>query len=126
MTKFLEMITDQLKDVIKRIVCSSSIQLSAVDNLIIELKIKPISDLEEMSNDLSKIQDDMTLLLRDQRIGTSTRLTIERMRYRLATYLEPICCVCGESPARFTNDAYYCERCVIKDEIKTDNIDKSS
>ena len=68
------------------------------------------SSLEELAEDLSQIFDDMDFIIKHGVIGNIERL--KSARYRLATYLEPICCACGESPARWTNDAYYCERCV--------------
>lgn len=70
------------------------------------------SSLEEMANDLFEVVDEITGLLHGCGVGASTRIRLERMRYKLATYLEPICCVCDESPARWTNDAYYCDKCV--------------
>ena len=69
------------------------------------------SSLEEMAVDLIEIQEDISLVLN----STNTPLNkcrLESARYRLATYLEPICCVCGESPARYTNDTWYCTKCV--------------
>lgn len=71
-----------------------------------------ISSLEEMANDLFDVVDEITGLLRECEVGSSTRSRLERMRYNISKYLDPICCACGESPARYTNDAWYCEKCV--------------
>jgi hypothetical protein len=75
------------------------------------------SSLEEFTNDLAEIQDDMTTLISyiGSLGGISARSRLERMRYKLASYLDPICCVCSESPARYINDAWYCVKCVEKD-----------
>ena len=71
------------------------------------------SSLEEMEEDLNQIFDDMDFMIKHVgNIHWRTKEMLESMRYRLATYLEPICCVCAESPARYVNDAWYCGKCV--------------
>ncbi len=74
------------------------------------------SSLEEMAVDLADIQDALTSLIEYGTISLVAKRVLKQARYRLATYLKPICCACGETPARYTKDAYYCERCVIKNE----------
>lgn len=69
------------------------------------------SDLEEFANDLLEIQDRITSILEHPPEGKA-KFLLEEIRYKLATWTIPICCVCGESPARYVNDGWYCERCV--------------
>lgn len=73
------------------------------------------SSLEEFAEDLESIQDEMTSMINHGTISHVEKTILKRLRYKLATYTTPICCLCGESPARYTNDAYYCERCVVKE-----------
>jgi hypothetical protein len=71
------------------------------------------SDLEGMASELGHVFDMLGhILKRDDRILPSTKVTLEKERYVLATYLIPICCVCAGSPARYVNDAWYCEKCM--------------
>ena len=72
------------------------------------------SSLEEFANDLVEIQDYMTGIIKFAKIPIETKALLSHMRYKLASYLDPICCVCGESSARYVNDGWYCERCVKK------------
>jgi len=114
MVRFLEMVNEQLKDTVKRMANSLGQELSAVDNLLIELRIRPSSDLEEMASDLEAIQDSMTDLIDYGTISLVAKRLLKQMRYKLAQYTTPICVSCGESPARYVNDGWYCERCVKK------------
>lgn len=70
------------------------------------------SSLEEFANDLDELLDDIWLLIHSPTMPMSWKNKLERIRYKLAKYTTPICCVCGESPARWTNDAWYCTKCV--------------
>jgi hypothetical protein len=73
------------------------------------------NDLEELENDLEEIREDILILLKNPIFSNSEQL--KNIRYRIGKWLRlKNCCVCGESPARYTNDAWYCERCVIKNE----------
>lgn len=72
------------------------------------------SSLEDMAVDIDESLDDIWLLIHSPTMPVSWKTKLERIRYKLAKYTTPVCCLCGESPARYTNDAYYCERCVKK------------
>jgi len=74
------------------------------------------SDLEEMANDLEELEMDMWLLINSPTKPLGWKTKLEQMRYKIAIYLDPICCVCGRSPARYVNNSWYCERCVITSE----------
>ena len=115
MARFLEMVNEQLKDMVKRTANSLGQELSAVDNLLIELRVRPSSDLEEMAVDLEAIQEAMTDLIDYGTVGLIAKRLLKQMRYKLAQYTTPICVSCGKSPARYVNDRWYCERCVIKE-----------
>ena len=82
------------------------------------------SSLEEMAEDLNQIFDDLSwILANDQekwQCGNAAKNMLKRMRYRLATYLDPVCASCckgsEEGRIRYTNDGWYCERCVMPNE----------
>jgi hypothetical protein len=78
------------------------------------IEILEESNLDEMENDLQEIVDEMTHLIKDGNTVPYMKLKLESMRYRLASYVSPICCVCGESTATWSKngDGWYCERCV--------------
>jgi hypothetical protein len=72
-----------------------------------------VLSLAAMENDLQEIVDEMTHLIKDGNTVPYMKLKLESMRYRLASYVSPICCVCGESPATWSEngDGWYCEKC---------------
>lgn len=72
------------------------------------------SDLEEFANDLLEIQDRITSILEHPPEGKA-KFLFEEIRYMLASWTIPICCVCGNKPTRWINEAYYCEGCVKYD-----------
>jgi hypothetical protein len=71
-----------------------------------------VSSLEEMANDIEEVLDRISSFLKHPPDGKA-KFLLEEIRYKLANWTDPVCCICAGKPAEWSKngDGWYCEKC---------------